>query len=69
MPAGTITCWHNPRTTIEARGKNIPVVARPAEGEEYERLWKYAIEHHPPYLHYKEMTKRHIPIMVLQPVE
>jgi len=65
--------YHNllthPRTTIEVGGKNIPVVAHPAEGEEFERLWKYAIEHHPPYLHYKEMTKRHIPIMVLLPVE
>lgn len=64
--------YHNllaqPRSTIEVRGKNIPVTAHPAEGEEYERLWKYAIEHHPPYLHYKDMTTRRIPIMVLQPV-
>ena len=57
-----------PRTTIEVRGKKIPVEAQPAQGPEYDRLWKYAIEHHPPYLHYKEMTKRHIPIVVLQPV-
>jgi deazaflavin-dependent oxidoreductase (nitroreductase family) len=57
-----------PRTTIEVRGKEIPVDARQAEGPEYDRLWKYAIEHHPPYLRYKEMTKRHIPIMVLKPV-
>jgi deazaflavin-dependent oxidoreductase (nitroreductase family) len=56
-----------PRTTIEVKGKAIPVEARPAEGPEYERLWEYAIQHHPPYLHYKEMTRRHIPIMVLQP--
>jgi deazaflavin-dependent oxidoreductase (nitroreductase family) len=58
----------NPRTTIEVRGKNIPVVAHPAEGDQYDFLWKYAIEHHPPYIHYKEMTDRHIPIMVLLPV-
>jgi hypothetical protein len=31
-------------------------------------LWKYAAEHHPPYLHYQEMTSRHIPIVVLKPV-
>jgi deazaflavin-dependent oxidoreductase (nitroreductase family) len=64
--------YHNllaqPRTTIEVRGKIIPVNARPAEGLEYDFLWKYAIDHHPPYLHYKEMTNRHIPIMVLTPV-
>ena len=56
-----------PRTTIEVRGREIPVEARLADGPEYERLWQYAIEHHPPYLHYKEMTSRHIPIVVLQP--
>ncbi len=57
-----------PRTLVEVKGKQIPVEARQAEGLEYHRLWKYAIEHHPPYLHYKEMTKRHIPIVVLKPV-
>jgi hypothetical protein len=31
-------------------------------------LWEYAVQHHPPYLHYKEMTKRHIPIMILLPL-
>jgi len=56
-----------PRTTIEVRGRTIQVKARQAEGPEYERLWKYATEHHSPYLHYKEMTQRHIPIMVLEP--
>ncbi len=56
-----------PRTTIEVKGQKIPVEAHPAEGLEYERLWEYATHHHTPYLHYKEMTRRHIPIMVLQP--
>jgi deazaflavin-dependent oxidoreductase (nitroreductase family) len=55
-------------TTIEVKGKKIPVEAHQAEGPEYERLWDYAVEHHPPYQHYKEMTSRHIPIMVLIPV-
>jgi deazaflavin-dependent oxidoreductase (nitroreductase family) len=57
-----------PHTTIEVKGKKIPVEASQAEGLEYDRLWKYAIEHHPPYLHYKEMTSRHIPIVILRPV-
>jgi F420H(2)-dependent quinone reductase len=65
--------YHNllaqPHTIIEVRGKIIPVVANQAQGQDYDRLWKYAIEHHPPYLHYKEMTARHIPIVVLKPVE
>jgi hypothetical protein len=58
-----------PETTIEVDGRTIAVKARQAEGNEYERLWKYATEQHPPYLHYKEMTKRHIPIVILQPTE
>jgi deazaflavin-dependent oxidoreductase (nitroreductase family) len=57
-----------PRTIIEVKGRRISVVVHQAEGQDYDRLWKYAIEHHPPYLHYKEMTKRHIPILILKPV-
>lgn len=56
-----------PRTTIEVRGEKIHVVARQADGLEYARLWNYAIQHHPPYLRYQDMTTRHIPIMILQP--
>ena len=64
--------YHNllaqPRTIIEVKGERIPVEASQAVEAEYDRLWKYAVEHHPPYLHYKEMTKRHIPIIILKPV-
>jgi deazaflavin-dependent oxidoreductase (nitroreductase family) len=64
--------WYNnlmaqSRTTIEVNSRKIPVEPHQVEGQEYDRLWKYAVEHHPPYQHYKEMTKRHIPIIVLQP--
>ena len=57
-----------PHTTIEVKGRTIPVEAHPAEGPQYNRLWEYAVQHNPPYQHYKEMTKRHIPIMILNPV-
>ena len=64
--------YHNlladPRTLIEVKGRKVAVEARPAEGLQYDQLWDYAVQHHPPYLHYKEMTRRHIPIMVLKPV-
>ena len=55
------------QTVVEIDGKTLPVQAHPAEGQEYDRLWQYATEHHPPYLHYQEMTTRHIPIVVLTP--
>jgi len=64
--------YHNlmalPRTTIEVKGRQIPVEASQAEGADYERLWAYAVQRHPPYLHYKEMTRRHIPIIILKPL-
>jgi F420H(2)-dependent quinone reductase len=59
----------NPQAKIEVAGKEIPVIAHDAQGREYVELWKYAIEHHPPYLEYQKMTKRQIPIVVLEPVK
>jgi len=59
----------NPRTRIEAKGKTIPVEAHEALGDEYDRLWKFATERHPPYLDYQSMTTRRIPIMVFQPLD
>jgi len=67
QPAWYYNLLAQPGARIEVRGKTIPVEARPANGAEYERLWQFAIEHHPPYQHYKDMTTRHIPIVVLQP--
>ena len=56
-----------PDMTIEVSGKTIEVTAREAQGEEYQRLCANAIAHHPDYNHYKEMTSRHIPIIVFEP--
>jgi deazaflavin-dependent oxidoreductase (nitroreductase family) len=64
--------YHNlrasPRALIEVKGKKISVDAREAHDDEYNRLWKFALERHPPYLDYQKMTKRHIPIMIMIPV-
>ena len=59
---------HQPRAALEVKGKRIEVQSREATGEEYDRLWKFATEKHPPYLDYQKMTTRHIPIMVFEPV-
>jgi F420H(2)-dependent quinone reductase len=56
-----------PHTTIEIKGRTIPVETHEAQGDEYARLWKFATEKHPPYLNYQNMTTRHIPIVILQP--
>ncbi len=54
--------------TIEVKGKSIAVRTREAMEEEYTHLWKFATQKHPPYLDYQMMTKRRIPIVILEPI-
>ena len=56
----------HPQARLEVKGKVLSVTAREAQGEEYDRLWKFATEHHPPYLDYQKITTRHIPIMIFE---
>jgi deazaflavin-dependent oxidoreductase (nitroreductase family) len=58
----------DPRARLEINGKDISVAAHEAQGEEYDRLWKFATEHHAAYLEYQKKTKRRIPIMVFEQV-
>jgi deazaflavin-dependent oxidoreductase (nitroreductase family) len=57
-----------PRATLIVNGQKIPAESYEARDDEYTRLWKFATERHPPYLRYREMTSRHIPIIVFQPL-
>lgn len=57
-----------PQATLEVKGQQVEVVAREARGDEYQRLWQFVTERHPPYLEYQTMTTRRIPIMVFEPV-
>ncbi len=57
-----------PHARIDVKGRSISVRMREAGGEEYSRLWSFATQKHPPYLDYQNMTKRRIPIVVLEPV-
>jgi F420H(2)-dependent quinone reductase len=54
---------------LKVNGRVLPVEAHDAQGEEYNHLWEYVTAHHSPYLHYQEMTKRHISIVVFQPLK
>jgi deazaflavin-dependent oxidoreductase (nitroreductase family) len=56
----------HPQARLEVKGKVLSVTAREARKEEYDQLWKFATEHHPPYLNYQKMTTRHIPIMIFE---
>jgi len=57
-----------PRATIDVKGRSIPVQTHAAQGDEYDRLWKFATGRHAQYLDYQKMTARHIPIVVLEPL-
>lgn len=59
----------NPHARLRAKGRTIPVKSHDAQGDEYDRLWKFATERHTPYLHYQEMTSRRIPIVVFEPID
>lgn len=57
----------DPQAKLEVNGKTVSAVARETQGEEYAHLWKFAVEHHPPYADYQKNTSRRIPIMVFEP--
>jgi deazaflavin-dependent oxidoreductase (nitroreductase family) len=59
----------HPCTLIEVKGRTIPVEAFLAEGDEYDRLWEIAVKRYRGYRRYKEKASRHIPIVILKPVE
>jgi deazaflavin-dependent oxidoreductase (nitroreductase family) len=56
----------HPQARLEVKGKVVSVIAREAQGEEYDRLWNFVTDHHPPYLDYQKMTTRRIPIMIFE---
>jgi F420H(2)-dependent quinone reductase len=57
----------HPRTTIQVGAAVIPVVARPAEGKEYDRLWDLVTRQNDQYLKYQKGLSRKIPIVILIP--
>lgn len=64
--------YHNlrgePRAWISVRGLTRSVVAREAEGEERERLWRRGLEVYPGWTGYERRAfNRRIPVMVLTP--
>ena len=59
--------WQQSRTTIQVGATTIPVEARQAEGEEYNRLWDVVTRQNDQYLKYQEGLARQIPIVILTP--
>lgn len=59
---------NNPCAKLEIRGVALSTHAHEAEGQEYQALWQFVTERHPPYLSYQKRTSRKIPIMVFTPL-
>ncbi len=58
----------SPRASIRTMQGMLSIDARPAEGEEYQRLWKLVTRQNPQYLRYQQAIRRQIPIVILTPV-
>ncbi|MGB8645290.1 MAG: nitroreductase/quinone reductase family protein [Anaerolineae bacterium] len=56
------------RTTIEVKGATLQVEARPAQGEEYTRLWELVTRRNAQFVEYQKRVTRRIPVVVLTPV-
>jgi deazaflavin-dependent oxidoreductase (nitroreductase family) len=57
----------NPSASVRVGRVVRRVRAREAEGEERDRLWALAAGGYPGYELYRQMTDRHIPVVVLEP--
>lgn len=66
-PAWFYNLKANPDTTIQIGSKRIDVRARVAKPEEYDRMWKLAVEVYGGYEDYRRRTARQIPLVVLEP--
>ena len=56
----------NPDTTVQIGSDRIPVHARVASDEEYDRLWKLMVGVYGGYEDYRKRTDRKIPLIVLE---
>ncbi len=66
-PAWYFNLKANPRATCSRGNRVTTYIAHEANGEEYERFWRYASETYLGYPLYKQRAGgRHIPIMILK---
>jgi len=69
-PAWYFNLKANPRATCSIRGQAGEYVAHEASGEEYEELWRCAMDTYVGFPLYKQRAaERRIPIMVMTPVK
>lgn len=57
----------NPRVEVQVGSRSWSTLARVAQGEEREQLWKQLTYDFPRYANYQKKTTRQIPVVVLEP--
>ncbi len=66
LPSWYHNLKNNPHAMCRVDGHVESYGAREVAGEEYERLWEYAVDTYFGYALYRERAGRHIPILVLE---
>jgi deazaflavin-dependent oxidoreductase (nitroreductase family) len=66
-PAWAHNLRADPHALLHIGHETRKVVAREAEGEEHDRLWKLVCAEFPLYARYQQRTKRRIPLFALEP--
>ena len=65
-PAWWLNLEADPNASVEIDGTNYLVLAREAEGEEREKLWRAFTDKEKMYDDYQAQTSRRIPVVVLE---
>jgi len=66
-PAWWLNLERNPRATIQVGTRTLDVVAHRADASERARLWPRVKTMNPFYAAYERITRREIPVVVLEP--
>ena len=66
-PAWSLNLRAQPNAKVQVGPDTKAVVAREAQGEERERLWRDVVDLYHGYDEYRRMTAREIPVVVLTP--
>jgi F420H(2)-dependent quinone reductase len=66
-PAWSLNLRHQPAATVEIGPRTIPVRAREATAEEHAVLWPRLKLGNPFYGQYEQITRRRIPVVILEP--
>jgi deazaflavin-dependent oxidoreductase (nitroreductase family) len=66
-PGWSLNLQHTPRAVVEIGSDKLVVTARPASGQQRERLWVVITATYAGYARYQERTTRRIPVVLLTP--